>query len=82
MRVFALAAALNQDYTIDRLYELTKIDHWFLHKFNNIIQTRTELTQHKQGVIPRELLVKAKRLGFCDKQIGSFVEWLVYRYNV
>lgn len=75
MRVFVLAAALNQGYTIERLYELTKIDHWFLYKFKNIIDTRTELTRHKMADIPRDLLYKAKKLGFCDKQIGKFVEW-------
>lgn len=35
-----------------------------------------------QGVsvnIPKDLLIKAKKLGFCDKQIGKYVEWLVIR---
>ena len=36
-RMFVLAAALKAGYTIDRLYELTRIDKWFLHKMKNII---------------------------------------------
>ena len=36
-RMFVLAAALKAGYTIDRLYELTRIDRWFLHKMKNII---------------------------------------------
>ena len=38
--MFVLAAALNAGYSIERLYELTKIDPWFLHKFKNIIDFR------------------------------------------
>lgn len=35
-RIFVLAAALRDGYTVDQLYELTKIDRWFLHKMKNI----------------------------------------------
>lgn len=35
-RIFVLAAALRDGYTVDQLYQLTKIDHWFLHKMKNI----------------------------------------------
>lgn len=40
-RMFVLAAALKAGYTIDRLYELTRIDKWFLHKMKNIISKFT-----------------------------------------
>jgi len=37
-RIFVLAAALkSKKYTIDQLYEMTRIDKWFLYKFENII---------------------------------------------
>ena len=36
-RMFVLAAALKAGYSIDRLYSLTKIDHWFLYRLQNII---------------------------------------------
>lgn len=35
-RIFVLASALRAGYTVDQLYELTKIDRWFLHKMKNI----------------------------------------------
>lgn len=35
-RIFVLAAALRDGYTVDQLYQLTKIDRWFLHKMKNI----------------------------------------------
>lgn len=35
-RIFVLAAALKAGYTVDQLYNLTKIDRWFLYKMKNI----------------------------------------------
>ena len=37
-RIFVLGAALKAGYSIDKLYDLTKIDRWFLNKFRNIIE--------------------------------------------
>lgn len=74
VRSFVLAAALNNGYSIERLYELTKIDHWFLYKFKNLIDTRNDLLQYRLDNIPRSLLLTAKKQGFCDKQIAKCVE--------
>ena len=49
-RMLVLAAALHSEYTIDRLYELTKIDKWFLHKFKNITDHITRLQKYKGKV--------------------------------
>ncbi|XP_050534647.1 CAD protein [Daktulosphaira vitifoliae] len=73
-RIFVLAAALKSGYSIDKLYELTKIDRWFLHKMKNIIQHQTLLESFNYPNVPYEHLLKAKRLGFSDKQIASFVQ--------
>lgn len=68
-RMFVLAAALKAGYTLERLYELTKIDHWFLAKLKNIIDCYELL--RGQSTISRSTLLKAKQLGFSDKQIAS-----------
>ncbi|CAF4122334.1 unnamed protein product [Rotaria sp. Silwood2] len=70
-RVFVIATALRQGYTIERLFELTKIDKWFLHKFSSIIQF---IVNHSDASIvqDRTRLLEAKRLGFSDKQIGMY----------
>ena len=76
-RMFVLAAALKAGYSIDRLYDLTKIDKWFLNKFRNIIdlQVRMEgLKDQSPSDLSRELYVTAKQLGFSDKQIAQAVE--------
>lgn len=59
---------------VTRLYELTKIDRWFLHKLANIINYQTTLEQLTQPELSAEHLLMAKRLGFSDKQIAAFVK--------
>ena len=39
-RIFVVAAALKAGYSVERLYELTRIDPWFLTKLQNIIRNR------------------------------------------
>lgn len=73
-RTFVLAAALSAGYTIDRLYELTKIDRWFLHKMKNIIEFQATLETLGQNQLTRELLIEGKKLGFCDTQIATCVK--------
>ena len=69
--MFILATALSQGYDIERLFELTKIDRWFLHKFSAIIHFFSN--QADAAILQdRETLLAAKRLGFSDKQIGNY----------
>ncbi|XP_005099583.1 CAD protein isoform X3 [Aplysia californica] len=74
-RIFVLAAALKANLSIDRLYELTRIDCWFLHKFRNIIDKVNELEGYKGKAkdLPEDLLLSAKQLGFSDEQIAHAV---------
>ncbi|MDE6536299.1 MAG: carbamoyl-phosphate synthase (glutamine-hydrolyzing) large subunit, partial [Muribaculaceae bacterium] len=73
-RIFFLAQALQEGYTVERIHELTKIDRWFLHKLNNIIQTSRELAEHKSlAELPAELLLQAKQQGFSDFQVARAV---------
>ncbi|XP_075451272.1 multifunctional protein CAD-like isoform X4 [Ascaphus truei] len=75
-RIFVLAAALRAGYTIERLYELTKIDRWFLHKMKNITDHLSTLEGYHQDetTMPPEVLLRAKQLGFSDKQIAQAVQ--------
>ena len=74
LRVFAIAQALEEGYTIDRIYELTKIDPWFLGKLKNIVDYKAKLsTYDKVEDIPADVMREAKILGFSDFQIARFV---------
>jgi carbamoyl-phosphate synthase large subunit len=73
-RIFVLAQALLQGYTVERIHELTKIDRWFLHKLNNIVNTSRELEQYdKLEELPTPLLIQAKQQGFSDFQVARSV---------
>uniref|UniRef100_A0A8D0H4D2 Carbamoyl-phosphate synthetase 2, aspartate transcarbamylase, and dihydroorotase n=1 Tax=Sphenodon punctatus TaxID=8508 RepID=A0A8D0H4D2_SPHPU len=75
-RIFVLAAALRAGYSIERLYELTKIDCWFLEKMKNITDHTLLLESYGQaepGAMPPAVLKLAKQLGFSDKQVAQAV---------
>lgn len=72
-RMFVLAAALKKGYTIEKLYELTKIDRWFLQKLKNIIEHYSKL-ESSQGTINIDLLKAVKKMGFSDKQIAAAIK--------
>lgn len=73
-RMFVLATSIKAGYTIDRLYELTKIDRWFLEKMKNIIDYYTILENTDHNKLLREVLLGAKKIGFSDKQIAAVVK--------
>lgn len=73
-RMFVLAASIKAGYTIDRLYELTKIDRWFLEKMKNIINYYVLLENIDHTKLSHDLLLKAKQNGFSDKQIAALVK--------
>lgn len=54
LRVFAIAQALEEGYTIDRIYELTKIDPWFLGKLKNIVDYKAKLSTYDKVRISRQ----------------------------
>lgn len=69
-RMFVLAAAFRNGYTNERIHKLTKIDHWFLHKLRNISNFQKQLDDLELKELSRDMLLKAKCLGFSDKQIA------------
>ncbi|MDE6755435.1 MAG: carbamoyl-phosphate synthase (glutamine-hydrolyzing) large subunit [Muribaculaceae bacterium] len=74
-RIFAIAQALEEGYSIERIEELTKIDKWFIERLNNIVEYKKVLESYnKIEDLPKEVMKEAKRLGFSDFQIARFVE--------
>ena len=75
LRIFAIAAALEKGYTVERIEELTKIDVWFLNKLKNIVDyTKVIAKYSKIEDIPADVMREAKRLGFSDFQIARYCE--------
>ena len=74
LRIFAIAQALEEGYTIERIYDLTKIDPWFIERLKNIVDYKHKLqTYNTLEELPADVLREAKRLGFSDFQIARFV---------
>ncbi len=65
-RIYAVAEALRRGWTVERLFELSAIDPWFIDQIAEIVEMRLELQKGSNG----DLLRDAKRLGYSDRQIG------------
>ena len=75
MRIFAIAQAFEQGYTVDQIEKLTKIDPWFLTGLENIYKYTLVLSSYnKIEDLPADVIKEAKRLGFSDFQIARYVE--------
>ena len=74
LRIFAIAQALEEGYSVERIEELTKIDVWFLERLKHIVDLKHKLqTYNKLEELPDEFLLEVKRAGFSDFQIARFV---------
>ena len=70
-RMFAIAEAFRRGYTVDEIYELTKITRWFLYKIKNIMEIESLLKNYTADSLPRELFREAKQKGFSDSQLAK-----------
>ncbi|MDP2890976.1 MAG: carbamoyl-phosphate synthase (glutamine-hydrolyzing) large subunit [Bacteroidota bacterium] len=73
-RIFAIAEAFNKGYSVDEIYEKTKIDRWFLQKLQNIHKTKNKLEEvNSLPTLDDSLLLQAKKEGFSDFQVARLV---------
>jgi carbamoyl-phosphate synthase large subunit len=73
-RIFVIAKAMNEGWSVDKIHDLTKIDRWFLYRLRHIIDTSHELEKYNSlESLPLELLRDAKQQGFSDFQIARSV---------
>ena len=74
LRIFAIAQALEEGYTIEHIEELTKIDVWFLKRLKRIVDLKHQLMAfNKLEELSDEFLTEVKAAGFSDFQIARFV---------
>ncbi|MFQ5573140.1 MAG: carbamoyl-phosphate synthase (glutamine-hydrolyzing) large subunit, partial [Nitrosopumilaceae archaeon] len=69
--LYYVAAALKKGISVDRIYQLSAIDPWFIEKIKNIVDVSAKL---KEKLLEKSLLKKAKQFGFSDKQIARATE--------
>ncbi|MCL2334522.1 MAG: carbamoyl-phosphate synthase large subunit, partial [Endomicrobia bacterium] len=73
-RVYFIRLAMRFGMSLDEIYDMTKIDKWFLNQMKEIADFENELSgifNHNDAAKRKELLFKAKQYGFSDKQIAN-----------
>jgi carbamoyl-phosphate synthase large subunit len=69
-RIFYIRHAFRAGYTVEQIFELTKIDPWFLHQLREIHEMERALAHHSLSSIPVSVLRRAKQFGFSDTQLA------------
>ena len=71
-RIFYLKYALEKGMGLDQIFELTRIDRWFLHNMKELVEFEQKLKGYKGKKITAQVLLEAKTLGFSDHQLGRY----------
>jgi carbamoyl-phosphate synthase large subunit len=71
MRIFILSLALRNNFTIDEIFALTRIDRWFLYKLRNITEINSRISSFTSiEDMPAGMILEAKKAGFSDFQLA------------
>ncbi|KAL8446709.1 hypothetical protein Emed_004816 [Eimeria media] len=73
-RIWGLAEALRQGYSVEKLHNLTRIDPWFLCKLQHIQQLKEKLQNLCLAQLTKADLIYVKKYGFSDRQIAAYVK--------
>ena len=71
-RLFAIANAMHNGYTADKIWEMTRIDKWFLKKLKKLSDFGKFMSTFNTTSITQDLMRQAKQLGFSDRQLAKF----------
>jgi carbamoyl-phosphate synthase large subunit len=72
-RQFIMYEALRKGAEIEHLYRLTHIKPWFIQQMKELVLLEEEILKYKQGQLPDELLIQAKKDGFADRYLAMLL---------
>jgi len=72
-RLFYLADAIRKGWSLEKIYELTKIDFWFLDQLNDLINIEKELGNIDFKDLQKDKIIQIKEKGFSDNRIAELV---------
>ncbi|MES2637166.1 MAG: carbamoyl-phosphate synthase large subunit, partial [Pseudomonadota bacterium] len=72
-RIWYLGDALRQGMTIAEIFDISKIDPWFLAQIKDIIDRETALTVKRITDLDRDTLFQLKRRGFSDRRLATLL---------
>jgi carbamoyl-phosphate synthase/aspartate carbamoyltransferase len=71
-RLFAIANAMKSGYSVDKIWEMTNIDKWFLSRLKGLSDFEKLMSTYSTTSITKPLLKRAKQLGYSDRQLAKF----------
>ncbi|KAF2803066.1 aspartate carbamoyltransferase [Mytilinidion resinicola] len=71
-RLFAIANAMHSGYSVDKIWEMTKIDKWFLSRLKDLSNFEKLMETYTTVSITKPLIKRAKQLGYADRQLAKF----------
>ncbi|OCB88490.1 carbamoyl-phosphate synth [Sanghuangporus baumii] len=69
-RIFAIHTALSRGYSVEKIWQITNIDKWFLTRLQNLYRMEQYLSEYNVSSVSRKLLIQAKQMGFSDRQLA------------
>jgi carbamoyl-phosphate synthase large subunit len=75
-RVFAIYDAIAMGIPLSQIYDITKIDMWYLKQYEELFQLEKEVSKYTIDTIQRDLLLEAKQKGYGDRQIAHMLSCL------
>ena len=72
-RVFAIYDAIAMGIPLSKIYDITKIDMWYLKQYEELFQLQKEISTYTIDTLSRDLLLEAKQKGYGDRQIAHML---------
>jgi len=69
-RVFLMYEALRKGISVDELYDITYIGHWFISEMKELVELEENISAYTWTELPDKLLIKAKEFGFSDRYLA------------
>lgn len=73
-RQFIIYEALRKGASIEEIYQLTKVKHWFLEQMKELVEEENALLEKKGAVPDENTLRKAKQDGFSDRYLSQLLD--------
>ncbi|MCH5207336.1 MAG: carbamoyl-phosphate synthase large subunit [Oscillospiraceae bacterium] len=73
-RQFIIYEALRKGASVEEIYQLTKIKHWFLEQMKELVEEENDLLKLKGNVPETDVLKKAKQDGFSDRYLSQLLD--------
>ncbi|MBL6663615.1 MAG: carbamoyl-phosphate synthase large subunit [Flavobacteriales bacterium] len=75
-RVFRIYDAMRLGIPLKTIYDITKMDYWFLRQLEQLVVLEFEIEKYHVGNVPEELILEAKMKGYADRQIAHLLRCL------